>query len=321
MMGSRPVLVLNRTETEDVLDPKRLLDRLEHALTCISDGLVSAPPRIAAQGHGILLGAMPGYVPDMGMAAKLVSITGKCTTQHRPIASHRGLVALFDPESGDLLAVINGTAITEVRTAATATLAMHHLAPTGHHQVSIIGTGAQARAQIRFLRAIGHTGTIAVGSRDPNHHHSITEWDTSTRLTTIRDACRDANVIFCCTDARLPVINRDWVRTGTHLSSVGGSKGPEVGRDTLAAATVFAEWPGAAEQPPPAGAHELQGMPSDRVTLLGDVLSKKHPGRSSPTQLTVFKSTGHAALDVAAAAVAYECALTREIGAPINFET
>jgi ornithine cyclodeaminase/alanine dehydrogenase-like protein (mu-crystallin family) len=86
---------------------------------------------------------------------------------------------------------------------------------------------------------------------------------------------------------------------------VGGSHGPELDADTVRDATLFAEWPGAATTPPPSGAHELQGLPPGRrVTLLGPVLAGTHPGRRDDAELTLFKSTGHAALDVAAAHVA-----------------
>jgi ornithine cyclodeaminase/alanine dehydrogenase-like protein (mu-crystallin family) len=90
---------------------------------------------------------------------------------------------------------------------------------------------------------------------------------------------------------------------------VGGSHGPDLDADTVRDATLFTEWPGAATTRPPSGAHELQDLPAQRpVTLVGSVLAGHHPGRRDETELTLFKSTGHAALDVAAAHVAHTVA-------------
>ncbi|MFE2140087.1 ornithine cyclodeaminase family protein, partial [Streptomyces sp. NPDC059466] len=89
----------------------------------------------------------------------------------------------------------------------------------------------------------------------------------------------------------------------------GATPGPDRDPATLRDAALFAEWAGAATAEPPAGAHELQGLPEGRtVTLLGRVLSGDSPGRRSAEELTVFKSTGHAALDVAAAHVVHAVA-------------
>jgi alanine dehydrogenase len=131
------------------------------------------------------------------------------------------------------------------------------------------------------------------------------------------------------------VLAASWLAPGTFVGSVGGSQGPELDAETVRAARVFVEWAGAATEPAPAGAHELQGLAPGRATLLGTVLADAPGGHSGSGGsdatggdgafgaygghdafgaggLTVFKSTGHAALDVAAAAVA----LRRLDGAP-----
>ncbi|MEU9387268.1 ornithine cyclodeaminase family protein, partial [Streptomyces sp. NPDC048279] len=129
-----------------------------------------------------------------------------------------------------------------------------------------------------------------------------------------------ADVVFCCTGATAPVIRREWLAPGTHVSSVGGSGGPELDAGTVRDAILFAEWTGAAGSPPPAGAHEFQDLaPGRPLTLLGSVLDGTRPGRDGDTDaLTVFKSTGHAALDVAAVRVAYEVALEQGWGVRVD---
>jgi alanine dehydrogenase len=126
-----------------------------------------------------------------------------------------------------------------------------------------------------------------------------------------------ADVVLCCTGATTPVVERDWLEPGAHISSVGGSHGHEVDAATVAEAEVYVEWLGAVTEPPPAGAHELQDLDPGRVRLLGDVLAGAD--RPSRTGLTLFKSTGHAALDVAAAAVAHRRARAHGLGRTLVF--
>jgi ornithine cyclodeaminase/alanine dehydrogenase-like protein (mu-crystallin family) len=146
---------------------------------------------------------------------------------------------------------------------------------------------------------------VVVAGRRPAQVAALAQRFGVGAAASVEEAVRGADAVLCCTGADSPVIRREWLAPGTHVGSVGGSEGPELDAATIRDASLFAEWPGAAAAAPPAGAHELQGVPAERVTLLGSVLAGDHPGRRDAAELTVFKSTGHAALDVAAAAVAY----------------
>ncbi|NUR91618.1 MAG: ornithine cyclodeaminase family protein, partial [Nonomuraea sp.] len=143
------VLVLDREQTRAALPPAALAAAVRTALVAISRGDASAPPRIAARSAHGLLGAMPGYVPELGLAAKLVSVFSAVTVGGH--GSHRGIVAYFDEETGRPLAVMDAETITAVRTAATATVAMRALARPGAARIAVIGTGTQARAQLALL--------------------------------------------------------------------------------------------------------------------------------------------------------------------------
>jgi ornithine cyclodeaminase/alanine dehydrogenase-like protein (mu-crystallin family) len=127
-----------------------------------------------------------------------------------------------------------------------------------------------------------------------------------------------AAVVCCCTDAREPVLRAAWLAPGTHVSSVGGTFGPELDADTVRGSRVFVEWRGAALDPPPAGAHELQGLDGDAVTEIGEVLAGTRPGRTSGEEITVYKSTGHAVEDAAAARLVHQRA--RDAGAGLVVE-
>jgi len=316
-MTSSSVLVLDGAETGAALDPVEVLSAVRAALVAISDDAVSAPPRIFARTPAGILGCMPAFVPGVGLAAKLVSVfEAPGADGHRGRSTHFGLVALFDETDGRPLVIMEGGRITAVRTAAAATLSMQALAPEPG-RIAIVGTGVQARAQLELLTALGTTADVVIGARDVDAASALAASAPGTAIASIRDAVRDADVVFCCTGATEPVIRLDWLSPGTHVSSVGGSQGHEVDAATVAAAEVYVEWRGAADQPPPAGAHELQGLPSDRVRLIGTVLSAGTPRERDG--LTLFKSTGHAAFDVAAASVVHRIALERGLGRSLDF--
>lgn len=312
------VLILDGIDTAAAVDPIDVLGAVREALVAISADTVSAPPRIAARAPAGLLGCMPAYVPGLGLAAKLVSVfdvpTSSDTGGGR--STHLGLVAVFDEHDGRPLAVMEAGRLTAVRTAATATVAMLALAPEPR-RIAIVGAGVQARAQLQLLAATETPAQVVLGARDPLAARLLADAYPGTATGTIRDAVADADVVFCCTGATTPVIERDWIKPGAHISSVGGSHGHEVDAATVADAEVYVEWRGAATEPPPAGAHELQGLDPDRVRLLGAVLADA--ARPPRTGLTLFKSTGHAALDVAAAAVAHRRARDHGLGRTLVF--
>jgi ornithine cyclodeaminase/alanine dehydrogenase-like protein (mu-crystallin family) len=108
------------------------------------------------------------------------------------------------------------------------------------------------------------------------------------------------------------------LKNGAHVSSVGGSFGPELDSDTVLLGRLFVEWRGAATNPPPAGAHELQGVEVERLTELGEVIAGSKPGRATVEEVTVYKSTGLAIEDAAAAGVVYERALREGAGVEIS---
>jgi ornithine cyclodeaminase/alanine dehydrogenase-like protein (mu-crystallin family) len=301
-MTPDPLVVLDHDQTAAALaDVAALTEALATALVAVADGTASVPPRIAARGPHGLLGAMPGHVPGLGLAAKLITVFPD--PGHPGRNAHRGLVAAFDEEDGRLLAVLDAEPLTARRTAATSVLAGRTLARPGLREVTVVGTGTLATAHLALLSGDPDLA-VTVAGRDPARVAALAGRFGARAAASIEDGVRGADAVFCCTGAATPVIRHEWLAPGTHVSSVGGSDGPEIDAATIGAAALFAEWPGAAASAPPAGSHELQGVAAERVTLLGDVLAGRHPGRRTAAELTVFKSTGHAALDVAAAAVA-----------------
>lgn len=306
------ILVLSQSEVHRLLEPGVLLPRLERALVDLSEGRADAPPRAAVHTPAGMLLAMPGYLPEDGLATKLVGVfPGNAA---RGLPTHRGLLALFDGKTGEPLAVMDAEELTAVRTAAASAVAARLLARRDAEVLAILGAGVQGRAHLRLLPRVRPLREIRIASRTAAHAEALAATHPRARAVSFQEAVRTADIVCCCTDAPAPVLRAEWVKKGAHVGSVGSTRGPELDPETIARGRVFVEWRGAARHPPPVGAYELQGMDPERLTELGEVVSGSREGRRDPTELTVYKSTGHAVEDVAAARLVYERALAERVG-------
>jgi ornithine cyclodeaminase/alanine dehydrogenase-like protein (mu-crystallin family) len=259
------------------------------------------------------MGAMVGYVPGAGLEAKLVSVFPQ--NHQRGAPSHQAVIVLFDEEDGTPLALMDGTYITAIRTGGAAAVAARALAREDAKVLAILGAGAQGRSHLETFPRVRDFAEIRVASRDAGKAAALAARHPRARVaTSFEAAVRGADVVACCTDAREPVLRREWLKAGAHVSSVGGTFGPELGADTLAGSRVFVEWRGAATNAPPAGACELQGFDVDRLTEVGEVLSGTRPGRQLADEVTVYKATGHAVEDVVAARLVYDRARVEGVG-------
>lgn len=309
------ILMLDRGDVERLLEVDPLLEALEAAFVAISDGHVSVPPRIAARTPHGWLGAMPGWVEGMGLATKLVSVfPGNAGGPH---PSHQGLIVLFDDETGTPVAILDGERITALRTAAASAVAVRLLAREDARVLTVLGAGVQGRAHLETVPRVLELEEVRIASRTLAHARALAEEAPSILAMAARpgaepprvvvaksfeDAVRGADVVCCCTDAAEPIIEDAWLAPGAHVGSVGaGTTGRELPEATIGRGRLFVEWRGAATEPQPAGAGELQGLAPEAVTELGEVLAGRRRGRTSEVQLTIYKSTGHAAEDVAAA--------------------
>lgn len=316
--SARDLLIISGAECFELLDLNDLRESLEQALLAFSNGDASVPPRVAARTGLGLLGAMPGNVDQMGMAAKLVSVfPGNHGTS---IPSHQALVAVFDQDNGRPLALMDGTYLTGIRTGAAAALGADLAARADATTLAIIGAGVQGHAAARTFATIRDWTDIRIASRNPASAQALAAVTSGARaVSTFEEAVRGADVVALCTDAPEPVIDHAWLSRGTHVSSVGGTSGPEIDSATMTAADrVLVEWRGATSNAPPAGAHELQGIDVDKVVEVGEVLAGRARARTSDHELTVYKSTGHAVEDIAAAQVIYDKAIATGAGVRVK---
>lgn len=308
------MLYLTRREVEALLDVDAMLGALTRALVQLSSGQASVPPRTAARaGSRGLLGVMPAYLEGVALEAKLVSVFPD--NHAAGLDSHQALIALFDDGTGTPLALMDGTHITAMRTGGAAAVAAGALARRDARVLAILGAGTQGWSHLQTFPRVREFKEIRIASRNPEHAEKLAASHPGARVSSsFEEAVRHADVVACCTDAREPIIDRAWLAPGAHVSSVGGTFGPEVGTDIVSSSRIFVESRGVVTNAPPAGAHELQGMDPQQVTEIGEVLGERRPGRQSDAEITLYKSTGHAVEDAAAARLVYDRALAGKVG-------
>jgi alanine dehydrogenase len=296
------MLVLSRSEVEELLDLDALLDALAAAHAELSAGKASLVPRMGAfAGEAGILGAMPAYAPSAGLGCKLVTLFPK--NRDRP--THQAMIALFEAETGTPVALMDGTYITAMRTAAAAALATRLLARPDARVLAILGTGVQSRsAQEMFPRAREFADVRIAGRGE------------------FEDAVRGADIVHATTASPEPVVRFDWLSPGAHVSSVGyGAGGSELDPAIVQRAdVVVVEQRDSAFAPLPAGAPELEPRGRDGVVELGEVIAGTAAGRTSGEQITLYKSVGVAVQDLAAAALVLAAARERGTGQEIELE-
>jgi ornithine cyclodeaminase/alanine dehydrogenase-like protein (mu-crystallin family) len=310
------MLVLSKHDVEELLSVPAMLDALEAGFRAYSTGQASVPPRTAARSPAGLLGAMPGWVADRGFALKAVSVFPG--NEARGIPSHQGVITLFDEHDGSLLSVMDGEHITAMRTGGGAAVSTRFLARPDAKTLTILGAGVQGHSHLATVASVRDFSTIRVASRDSDHAASLASTDPRCVVVSgFEAAVRGADVVCCCTDAREPITRYEWFEPGTHVTSVGGTFGPEVDAETMRLGSVFVEWKGAAESAPPAGAHELQGRDPATITEVGAVIAGLRPGRQNNDEITVYKSTGSGFEDAVVARVVYDAAVAAGVGTEV----
>jgi alanine dehydrogenase len=325
------VLLLSRREVEELLDVDELIDALAGAMADLSAGRASVPNRVAAfvDEHDGLLGAMPGYAPSAGaLVSKLVTLF----PHNSGLPTHQAVIAVFDPESGRPTALLDGTAITAIRTGAGSALATRLLAREDAATLAILGTGVQAGAHARAVVRVRALDEIRLAGRDPERTAAVAtqlaaELDRPVLpCSTYAEALDGAGIVCACTHAVEPVVRRDWLAPGTHVTSVGyNTQGREVDDATVVDALVVVESRAAALAPIPAGTPDLTepiaaGLigPEHVHAEIGELVAGTRPGRTEPDRITLYKSVGVAVQDAAAAALVLAAAREQGVGSEID---
>lgn len=304
------MLILDANDLRNLLQPAAIRNALADGYAALTESRTHVPTRVMASTGQGLLGAMPGYVEGVGLAAKLVTVFNDNAQAGLP--SHHALVTLFDDQTGVPLALMDGEVITEMRTSGSAALACDLLAPADVSILTVLGAGVQAAGHLEAFRGLRRWTEIRLANRTPGNarrlaalHQDVTVYDN------IAAAVEGADVVACTTDAAEPLFGPE-VFSGSHLSTVGLHL--EIPPQLLENATVVVQTRSAVTTAPPNGPVAVQGLDPSDVVELGEVVNGSHPGRQSNAARTVWVSVGNGMEDVVTARLAYDRAMEAGIG-------
>jgi ornithine cyclodeaminase len=302
------VLILDEHQVRALLTMGECIEAMAEVLGSLARGELHQPlrPVTRPEGSDMLMGLMPAYRGGEAPAWSLKEIVIAPGNPARGLDAHQGAVLLHDGETGQLRALLNASAITEIRTAAVSAVATRALARPGASAVAIIGGGVQARSHDEAMRSVLPDAEIRTWARRDGG--------------TPEGLLREADVVCTCTSAREPVLERGWLKPGAHVNAVGSSvpSARELDAETIAAATLVVDRRESALNE--AGDLLLAGFGEEHIAAeLGEVLTGAHPGRTDADELTVFKSLGLGVEDLAAAELVVRKAREQGVGTEVEF--
>ncbi|HJU31967.1 MAG TPA: ornithine cyclodeaminase family protein [Hyphomicrobiaceae bacterium] len=216
------VLLLSEAEVARALTYETLIPAMERALAAFSAGKVIQPVRnmLTIEEGKRFLGVMPAVAPD-AMGAKLVCFYPKNAGSSVP--THTANIMLFETETGQPLAFMDGRLITEMRTAAVSAAVTKRLAPPGSKVLALLGSGVQAVAHLEALRQVCPFEEVRVWSRTRAHAERFAE-EHGARAADLETAVRSADVVVTATSATEPFLKGAWLKPGAHVNAVGAPR-------------------------------------------------------------------------------------------------
>jgi ornithine cyclodeaminase/alanine dehydrogenase-like protein (mu-crystallin family) len=325
------LLVVGGSDVRRALPMSDCIEAVDRAMSSFSGGGAVVPLRtvMVLPGGRNFFGVMPGYLDDpRGLGAKILTVYPDNPKHGMP--SHVGLVTLFDAEKGIPLAVMDAAEITAIRTAAASAVATRALARHDAAHLAILGTGEQAVTHLEAISKVRALRSVRIWGRSTDKAELFAKAQAA-RLsvhvevsTTAEDAVKGSDIVCTVTASREPVLCGVWLGRGTHVNLVGASRifAREADDEVVTMSRFFVDSRTSAR----AEAGELQhamdaGLVSESHILgeIGEVLAGKVPGRTSNHDVTVYKSLGVAAQDLAAARVIYDRAVREDIGTWVPF--
>lgn len=300
-------------QVEELLDYPGCIEAMRRAMIALSSGERPQPLRqIFTVGDNQMFGTMPGELAALStFGAKLVSVFAD---HERPgCTRHQGVVVAYDGETGAVSCIADAEQVTKIRTACATAAATDALARADAEVLAVYGTGVQAEAHLRAVPLVRKFREILLWGRSPDKTREFADRMSEeihaaiTPVVDRQETAARADVICTVTSSREPVVLADWVGPGTHLNLVGSSYlGPvEVDSALVAASRYIADYrPGVLAQASELAVAREAGLVDDShvVAEIGEVLAGSVPGRENDSQITIYKSLGHVAQDLAAAA-------------------
>ncbi len=324
-------LIVNQEQVAQLLPMRECVDVMERAFAVLARGEAILPlrPTMWLPDKSGLMALMPSYLGDINaMGLKALSVfPGNEGTE---FDSHQGVVLLFETKHGQMLAVMDATSITAIRTAAVSGLATKLLARDDAGDLAILGSGTQARTHLQAMLTIRKIRRVRVYSKHPANAARFADRESKRHkikiepMSSARIAVEGADLICTTTSSREPVLMGDWIAPGAHINAVGSAL-PDVRELDTAAVLKSRLYTDRRESLlNEAGDFIIpknEGALTDAhiVGELGQLVIGQASGRSSRDEITLFKSLGLAIEDLASAQHIYTKAAEKQVGTWVEF--
>jgi len=306
-------LIVPQSLVPELLPMAECIDVMAEALAALAAGDAVLPLRsmVWMPDRSGLLGLMPAYLgAPRSLGLKVITYLPGNHGSDRD--SHQGAVLLFDTKEGQLLAVIDASSITAIRTAAVSGLATRLLARDDAGDLAILGSGVQASTHLEAMRAVRTLRRVRVCSASierarafARHHERGLDVGIEA-VATPREAVRGADLVCTTTSAKTPILEGAWIAAGAHVNAVGacfaGTR--ELATDAVVRSRLYVDRRESALAE--AGDFlipKAEGAIGDDHLIgeIGDILTGLLAGRRNADEVTLFKSLGIAIEDLAAA--------------------
>jgi len=325
------MLVLNEAVLREVLQMRDVISAVEEGFKSVARGEARAPERLRfalPEASAVLL-EMPAVMSpenaDGALGTKIVSVFEG--NSRKGLDTVQSAYLLLDPDTGVPLALMDGKFITGIRTAATSAVATRHLAAPGPTRLAIYGAGVQGAFHIDAMMEVAEIERVLITSRTEARARALAD-SAQTRHkvpceVVSAEVAAAGGLICACTSSAEPVIKGELLKPGTHVNAVGayGPDRRELDTETIRRGVVFIDDESAAGKeagdiltPIAEGAIQASHIKG----ALSDLVSGKVQGRTSPSDITVFKSSGLAIEDLVTARLAYEAASSRGLGVTVD---
>jgi ornithine cyclodeaminase len=325
------ITIVGAADVFRILSMESCIAAVERVMRQVSTGKAQLPLRnvLTLPGGSNLFAAMPGVIDDpVTVGAKLVAVfPGNAA---KGLSSHNGVVVLLDAQTGVLAGVIDASAVTAIRTAAATAVATRALARPDADILALLGAGEQATTHLESLTNVIPFKTVRVWARSVEKARAFARregerWGLRIDVCdTVQRAVEGADVVSTVTSSREPILKGEWLAPGMHVNLVGASvaSAREADDEVVKRSRYFVDYrPSALAQ---AGElrHAIEaGVVTEAHVLgeIGEVLEARVRGRESANDITVYKSLGIAAQDLAAAEVILERARRESLGLRVPF--
>ncbi len=311
-------LLLTESDVKSILTMPLAMELVEESFRRLANGaaIVHARQRLHLPNQSFLHYMAAGDAASGYMGMKIYTTSRE---------GARFLIPLIRAQSGEWLALIEGDYAGQMRTGAATGIATRWMAREDARIAAIIGTGLQARTQLEAVALARKLDRVRAFGRDPERREKFAKEMTDrlgvpvSAVASAEDAVRDADIVITSTSSVQPVLNGRWLKPGAHVNAIGSNYAhkSELDAEAVGRADIIAV--DSLDQSKIEAGDLIQAFSKDAarwdtVRELSGVVSGKIAGRTSSTQITLFKSVGVATEDIAVAGRIYEQARERGIG-------